>query len=277
MMHDNRWRAGRVLVLGVLVLYALLIVLPLVWMVLSGFKDNQGLFLNTWGLPEKFLWENYATAWRGGVGRYFLNSVIVTGASVCLTLFISACAAFALSRFEFRGQGVLLLFVLGGLMLSPQVSLIPLFRLLQRLKLYNTYWALIIPYVAYRIPFTTFLIRSYMLSLPREIEDSAYIDGCSAWTVFYRIILPMSRPILVTAALFTAMSCWNEFMFALVFIESDGLRTIPIGLMGLKSSLRTEWTILMAGLTLSALPMVALFLIFQKQFIRGITSGGVKG
>ena len=254
MMHDNRWRAGHLLVLGLLALYALLIILPLVWMVLSGFKDNQGLFLNTWGLPEKFLWENYATAWRGGVGRYFLNSIIVTGTSV-----------------------VLLLFVLGGLMLSPQVSLIPLFRLLQRLKLYNTYWALIIPYVAYRIPFTTFLIRSYMLSLPREIEDSAYIDGCSAWTVFYRIILPMSKPILVTAALFTAMSCWNEFMFALVFIESDSLRTIPIGLMGLKSSLRTEWTILMAGLTLSALPMVALFLIFQKQFIRGITSGGVKG
>ena len=162
-------------------------------------------------------------------------------------------------------------------MLSPQVSLIPLFRLLQRLKLYNTYWALVIPYVAYRIPFTTFLIRSYMLSLPREIEDSAYIDGCSAWTVFYRIILPMSKPILVTAALFTAMSCWNEFMFALVFIESDSLRTIPIGLMGLKSSLRTEWTILMAGLTLSPPPPVVLFLIFQKQFILGITSGGGKG
>ena len=114
MMHDNRWRAGHLLVLGLLALYALLIILPLVWMVLSGFKDNQGLFLNTWGLPEKFLWENYATAWRGGVGRYFLNSIIVTGTSVCLTLFISACAAFALSRFEFRGQGVLLLFVLSS-------------------------------------------------------------------------------------------------------------------------------------------------------------------
>ncbi|MDO4786368.1 MAG: carbohydrate ABC transporter permease [Fretibacterium sp.] len=277
MRQERRWSPGHVLVLGILVLYALLIVLPLIWMVLSGFKDNQGLFLDTWGLPKKFLWENYVTAWNGGVGRYFLNSLIVTSTSVCLTLFISSCAAFALSRFEFRGQGILLLFVLGGLMLSPQVSLIPLFKLLQRLKLYNTYWALIIPYVAYRIPFTTFLIRAYMLSLPREIEDSAYIDGCSAWTVFSRIILPMSKPILVTAALFTAMSCWNEFMFALVFIESDKLKTIPIGLMGLKSSLRTEWTILMAGLTLSMLPMVALFLIFQKQFIRGITSGGVKG
>lgn len=277
MRKERRWSPGHVLVLGILLFYALLIVLPLIWMVLSGFKDNQGLFLDTWGLPRKFLWENYVTAWNGGVGRYFLNSLIVTSTSVCLTLFISSCAAFALSRFEFRGRGILLLFVLGGLMLSPQVSLIPLFKLLQRLKLYNTYWALIIPYVAYRIPFTTFLIRAYMLSLPREIEDSAYIDGCSAWTVFSRIILPMSKPILVTAALFTAMSCWNEFMFALVFIESDKLKTIPIGLMGLKSSLRTEWTILMAGLTLSMLPMVALFLVFQKQFIRGITSGGVKG
>ncbi len=271
------WNPSRALVMLALIIYSLLIIYPLIWMLLSGFKDNQGLFLDTWGLPKTWLWENYVMAWERGIGRYFLNSVIVTGASVILTLIISSLAAFALARFEFRGQNLLLLIIIGGLMLSPQVSLVSLFRFLQTLGVYNTYLALIIPYVAYRIPFSTFLIRSYMLSLPREVEDSAYIDGCTSWQVFSRIIMPMSKPILATGALLTAMSCWNEFMFALVFIESDKYKTIPVGLMNLRSSLSTNWTVLMAGLTLSVVPMIIMFLLFQKQLVRGITSGGVKG
>lgn len=271
------WNPSRALVMLLLIIYSILIIYPLIWMLLSGFKDNQGLFLDTWGLPKTWLWENYVMAWKQGIGRYFVNSIIVTSVSVILTLIISSCAAFALARFDFKGQSVLLLIIIGGLMLSPQVSLISLFKFLQTLGIYNTYLALIIPYVAYRIPFTTFLIRSYMLSLPREVEDSAYIDGCSSWQVFSRIIMPMSKPILATGALLTAMSCWNEFMFALVFIESDKFKTIPVGLMNLRSSLSTNWTVLMAGLTLSVVPMIVMFLIFQKQLVRGITSGGVKG
>ncbi len=269
-------KISRVLIFIILSIYALMIVLPLVWMVLSGFKDNAGLFLNTWALPEVYHWENYAKAWRTGIGRYFFNSIYVTLLSVVFTIFISTLCAFALSRLEFTGQKALLVFVIGGLMLSPQVSLISLYRALQRMHIYDTHWALIIPYVAYRLPFTIFLIRSYMISLPREFEDSAYIDGCSTWKVFYKIIVPMCKPILATASLFTAMSCWNEFMFALVFIEKDALRTIPVGMMNLRSSLSTEWTVLLAGLTLSVLPMAILYFVFQKQFVRGITSGGVK-
>ncbi|KDE63613.1 carbohydrate ABC transporter permease [Fusobacterium necrophorum] len=267
----------RGLIFFLLCTYAIMIIYPLLWMLISGFKDNHGLFINTWALPEKYIWQNYLKAWRNGIGKYFFNSIYVTFFSVVLTLFISTCCAFALSRFEFKSRKLVLLFIVGGLMLSPQVSLISLYKMLQKLHIYNTHWALIIPYTAYKIPFTTFLIHSYMVSLPREIEDSAYIDGCSVWQVFSKIIFPMCRPIIATASLFTAMSCWNEFMFALVFIESDSLRTIPVGMMNLRSSLSTEWTVLLAGLTLSVLPMVILYLIFQRQFIRGITSGGVKG
>lgn len=216
-------------------------------------------------------------AWDVGVGKFFVNSLLVTSVSVTVTLFISACCAFPLSRYEFKGQNIFLLIIVGGLMLAPQVSLISLFKLLQKFKIYNTYLALIVPYIAFRIPFTTFLIRSYMVSLPREIEDSAYIDGCTSWRVFWNIILPMSKPIMATSALLAAMSIWNEFMFALVFIEDSALRTIPVGIMNLRSTLSTDWTILLAALTISALPMIILFIIFQKQFIRGITQGGVKG
>ncbi len=268
---------GKVLVFLILCIFALTILYPLIWMILSGFKDNQGLFMDTWGLPDVYRWGNYAKAWRNGIGRYFFNSIWVTLLSVLFTLLISTACAFALSRLEFKGQKAFLVFVVGGLMLSPQVSLISLYKTLQTIGIYNTRWALIIPYVAYRLPFTIFLIRSYMISLPRDFEDSAYIDGCSTWQVFAKIIVPMCKPILATSAMFAAMSCWNEFMFALVFIESDALKTIPVGMMNLRSTLSTEWTVLLAGLTLSMLPMVVLYLVFQKQFVRGITSGGIKG
>ncbi len=274
---DFKEKVILVLVFAVLIIFALMIIYPLIWMTMSGFKTNQELFLETWKLPKQLMWSNYVKAWNAGIGKYFFNSVIVTTASVFFTILISSTAAFSLSRFDFKWKKLILVVVIGGLMLSPQVSLTSLYKLLQTLGIYNTYLALIVPYVAYRIPFTTFLIYSYMLSLPREIEDSAYIDGCSTWMVFTKMIMPMCRPILATASLFTAMSCWNEFMFALVFIESDSLRTIPVGLMNLRSTLSTDWSVLMAGLTLSVLPMVLIFLIFQKQFVRGITSGGVKG
>lgn len=257
--------------------YAICIIYPLLWMLMSGLKTKSELFLNTWALPNKWLWKNYKNAWDIGVGRYFLNSVFVTSVSVVLSVIISACCAFALSRFDFKGEKIILLIVVGALMLSPQVSLISLYKLLQKLKIYNTYLALIIPYVAFRIPFTTFLIRSYFLDLPREVEDAAYIDGCNSWGVFWQIILPMSKPIISTASLLAAMQIWNEFMFALVFIEDSSLKTIPVGLMSLRSTLSTEWTVLLAGLAISAVPMILLFIIFQKQFVRGLTSGSVKG
>jgi raffinose/stachyose/melibiose transport system permease protein len=246
-------------------------------MFLSGFKTSRELFISTWSLPAQFKWQNYAMAWKIGVGKYFFNSILVTVFTVMLTILVSAFAAYALSRFEFRLREVFLMVIVGGLMLSPQVGLISLYRLLHTLKIYNTYLALIIPYVAYRVPFTVFLMRSYFLSLPREVEESAYIDGCGSFKVFWHIVLPMSKPILATSALLTAMFSWNEFMFALVFIEDKNLRTIPLGLMNMRGELTTNWPVLLAGLALSALPMIITFILFQKQLIRGLTAGSLKG
>lgn len=257
--------------------YAVCIIYPLLWMFLSGFKTSRELFISTWSLPEQFKWQNYAMAWKIGVGKYFFNSILVTVFTVMLTILVSAFAAYALSRFEFRLREVFLMVIVGGLMLSPQVGLISLYRLLHTFGIYNTYLALIIPYVAYRVPFTVFLMRSYFLSLPREVEESAYIDGCGSFKVFWHIVLPMSKPILATSALLTAMFSWNEFMFALVFIEDKNLRTIPLGLMNMRGELTTNWPVLLAGLALSALPMIVTFILFQKQFIRGLTAGSLKG
>ena len=162
-------------------------------------------------------------------------------------------------------------------MLSPQVSLISLFKLVQKLHIYNTYWGMIIPYVAFRIPFDTFLIRGYMMSLPISIEEAAFVDGCSTLQIFWKIVMPMSKPIIATAALLASMQIWNEFMFALVFIEDEALKTIPVGLMSLRGTLSTDWTILLAGLTISVVPIVLLFIVAQKYFVKGLTAGSVKG
>lgn len=260
-----------------LIAFSVSILYPLFWMFINAFRTNQELFLYTWDLPEKWLWSNYLKAWKVGVGRYFLNSVFVTSISTFLTVLISSMAAFPLSRFSFKGRHFILMAIISGLMLAPQVSLVSLFKLLQTLGIYNTYLALIIPYVAYRIPFIVFLIWAYFISLPKEIEESAYIDGCSDWLLFWKIILPMSKPIIATSALLSARVFWNEFMFALVFIEKDKLKTIPVGLMNLKSNLATDWTVLLAALATSALPIIILFLVLQRHFVRGLTMGGVKG
>lgn len=250
---------------------------PMIWTVSNSLKTDIDLFESTWKLPEEPRWSNYERAWEFGIAKYMVNSVIVTAASVVGTVAISTMAAFALARFRFPGQMALFFFILGGLMLAPQVTLIPLFRTLVRLGIYNTYLALILPNIAFGIPFTTFLLRAYIIELPREIEEAAYIDGASAFGVFRHVIVPLSRPMIASAVVLETMRVWNEFMFALTFIESDDLRTIPIGIMSFTSALRTEFTVVMAGLVITALPIIGIFLIAQGQFIRGLSAGGIKG
>jgi raffinose/stachyose/melibiose transport system permease protein len=249
----------------------------MIWIVTNSLKSDIDLFEQTWAFPQKPRWENYERAWKFGIGRYIINSMIVTGASVVGTVAISTMAAYALARYRFRGQTFLLFFILGGLMLAPQVTLIPLFRTLVKLGIYNTYLALILPYIAFGIPFSTFLIRAYVMGLPRELEEAAFIDGAGPWNVFLRVIVPLSRPVIASAMVIEAMRAWNEFMFALTFIESDKLRTLTIGISAFQSTLRAEYTVVMAGLAIAAIPMILVFLIAQGQLIRGLTAGSLKG
>ncbi len=270
-------RRNRLLAYLLFIFLVILIIYPLIWVATNSFKTDLQLYEKSWALPKEWHWENYALAWNYGIAKYIVNSVLVTVVAVLINVGISLMAAYALSRFRFKGQNFLLFFILGGLMLAPEVSLIPLFRILSFLKLYNSYFAMILPDVAFGIPFTTFLIRAYMLGLPKDFEEAAVIDGANAFGVFWRIVVPLCRPILASAMLLDAMRVWNEFMFALTFIIDDGLKTIPLGLMTFAGALREQWTVVMAGLIISAIPMILLFLLTQKQFIRGLAAGGVKG
>lgn len=259
------------------IVLTIIAIYPLIWVATNSFKTDLQLFEHSWALPEEWHWENYARAWKFGIAKYILNSVIVTVVAVLINITISMMAAYALARYQFKGRNLLLYFILGGLMLAPEVSLIPLFRILTTLKIYDTYLAMILPNVAFGLPFTTFLIRSYMLGLPRDYEEAAVIDGASALSVFWHVIVPLCRPILASAMLLDAMRVWNEFMFALTFIVSDNLKTMPLGLMSFAGALREQWTVVMAGIIISAIPMIVLYLLTQKQFIRGLAAGGIKG
>ncbi len=260
-----------------LFILAIVAIYPLYWLVLNSFKTNNELFTNSLAFPEVLSFNNYVLAWDRGLSKFFLNSVYVSILSVGLTVLLGALAAYGLSRFEFKAKKLIFILILGGLMLPEQVSLVPLYKLLQKIHLYNTHWAMIVPYVAFRIPFAVFLMRSYFLSFPKDIEEAAYIDGYGSFSIFLKIVLPISKPILAAAAIMTLNFVWNEFIFALVFVENESIMTIPIGLMSFKGKVRADWTILLAGITIASIPMVALYLSMQKQFVRGLMAGSTKG
>lgn len=268
---------GRTVAWIVLAILVIIIVYPMVWAVLNGFKSNLELFGNPWGLPEQWRWENYVKAWNLGVVRYLANSVIVTVASTLFVILFSAMSAFALTRQKIPFANAITVILLGGMMLAPAVALIPLFRLLQAIHIFDTYWALIILYTAFRIPFTTFLIRAYMITLSREMEDAAVVDGASNWQIFWMVIMPLSRPIIVSASLLHALFAWNEFAFALVFINDTDLKTLPVGLLQMQGRVLSDWPVLFAALVIASIPMVLLFLAGQRQFIRGLSEGYGKG
>jgi raffinose/stachyose/melibiose transport system permease protein len=257
----------------VLAALAVLVIFPLLWMAISGFKTNAELYGDPWGLPGEWRWHNYERAYEYGVIHYIGNSLVVTIGSIILVVLVSSFAAFALVRVKVPFSAPLTMIVLGGLMLSETVALVPLFRIMRGIGLYNSLFGIIILYTAFRVPFITFLIRAYMLGLPQEVYDSAVVDGCNTWQIFWRITMPLCYPIIISAAVLQALFSWNEFVFALVFIKDDALKTMPVGLMTLQSKLTTDWPVVFAGLTMSAIPMVLAFLFGQRYFVKGITEG----
>lgn len=268
---------GEFITLLVLVAFAIVILYPLIWMVISSMKSYEEIYNDVWGLPSTWIVENYSLAWSKGISGYFVNSVIVTGTTIIAVLIIGSMAAFALARYRTRLIDLALIFTIGGMMMNPQVALIPLFNILSSFHLINTHWALIFTYIAYRLPLTILLLRGYFLSIPKELEESAIIDGCSEFGIYRRIYLPMSTPILLTTVVLTAFFAWNEFLFATIFIDSESLKTIPSGLMNFRDALRTDWGVLLSGMVIASLPMVALLIFLQKYLVRGLSEGSVKG
>jgi raffinose/stachyose/melibiose transport system permease protein len=249
------------------------VVYPLLWMVLNGFKTNAELFSDPFALPVDWSFDNYQKAWNRGVGDYLTTSVLVTATSTVATVFVSAWAAYGLTRVDIPLNKAITALILGGLMLAPTVALVPLVKMFQAMGLYNSFWALLILYTAFRIPFTTFLIRAYMIDLPREVDEAAEVDGAGRWTAFWRIILPMCKPIITSTVLLQILFTWNEYLFAMVFTSGSGVQTLPVGLTSLMSKHGTEFPVVFAGMVIAAVPVVLLFVFGQRYIVKGLADG----
>ena len=262
----------------ILLANAVLVLAPMALMGLSAFKSTREIFQNPFGIPTVWRFENFARVWvEARFALYFRNSVVVTLASIVVILVFGAMAGYALGRFRFSGNDFLYLYFLSGLMLPIRLGIIPLFILMRNLNLLDTHWALILTYAASGLPSAVFILTGFFRALPTDLDSAARIDGASEWSIFTRIMLPLVRPALVIVLIYNVIPIWNDFFFPLVFIQSDRLKTLPLGMTAFFGQYYTDWAILFAGLTLAAVPVVTLYVLLSQHFIRGLTAGAVKG
>lgn len=260
-----------------LILIAAIFFFPLLWMLASSFKSNSEIFSAPFALPTSIDFGQWAAAWEvGNIGQYALNSIIATGSSVMLILAFSSAAAFAFSRYRFRGSSWLMGALALGLLLPLQSYFIAQSTIFRDLYLTDTRWALIIPYTAMGIPLATYLLKVYLDALPDELFEAARIDGAGDLRMFLSIALPLLKPGIATVAVFSALASWNEFLLALLYIQDDSLKTIPTGLLAFSSRYVTDYGLLFSALSIITLPMVVIYIVFNRQITEGITAGSLK-
>src|SRR5699024_645380 len=263
---------------AVLLCFALLMIYPLYWLFISAFKTSEDFFSRPFRLPTEGILDNFIQAWDvANLGTAMINSIIVTIGALPISVFVSALTAYAISRFEFRLKGPLMAFFLLGLLIPIHSTLVPLFIMMNKIGLLNTYWALILPYTAFELPIGIFLTVAYMQSIPKDLEESAYIDGSGYWGVFFRMMLQLSVPILFTVAILSFLLFWNEFVFALVFINDAQLKTLPLSLAIFSDGYTTNYGLTMGAMAIAVIPTIIMYVIFQEQIMKGMLAGAIKG
>ena len=278
MYQVSRWSA--VSTQTVLIGWAVTVIFPMIWMIYSSFKTDQELFFSPWAAPVELQWDNFARAWtKAHVGDYLLNTLIVVVPALLLTLIISAMAAYVLARFEFVGRRFLFYMFLSGMLFPVFLALVPLFNLVNQLKMLNTFHGLIIVYIAYSLPFTIFFLTGFFKTLPTEIEESAIMDGANPYQVFFKVMLPMASPGLISTGIFNFLGMWNQYVLPLVLISDESKYMLSQGLafMLFKQFYENDWSALFAALTIIMVPTLILYITFQKQIQDGITTGALKG
>ncbi len=260
-----------------LALLAFINLYPIGIMILSSFKSTREIFMKPFNLPSVWRWQNYVSAWqRADFAVYFKNSILVTAISIAAILLVSSMAAYVIARFDFKGKRYIYLYLLAGLALPTRLAIIPIFLLMRSMHLLDKLSGLVIVYTAGGIAFSVFLLVNFFKKLPRDIEDSAMIDGAGPFRIYWKIDLPLLKPALVTVAMFNFIDVWNDFFFPLILLSSKAKKTIPLGLQAFFGEYTIEWDVLFAALNISVLPVLIVFLILSKQFIAGMTEGALK-
>jgi len=277
--RSSKFSVSKILLYAALTVVAIIQLFPLYWMFSFSLKSNAEIFGgNPIGLPSTWLWSNYSKAiLRGNVGHYFLNSVIVTAATIILTSIFAVMASYALTRMVFKIRKPLNSLFILGLTVPLHSAMLPIFIILRNLKLVNSYWALILPYAAFAIPMAILIISGFMISIPKELEEAACIDGCSIYQIFFKIILPLMKPAIATVTIFTFLQAWNELMYAVVFISDERYKTLTVGIQSLAGQYTTEWGPIGAGLMVATIPTLIIYAFMSKKVQESLVVGAVKG
>lgn len=257
--------------------YSFLYIFPFFWMFLSSFKSNREIFSTPLALPTSYEFSIFLEAWQvGGIGKYVINSLIVTTTTVSAILVFASMAAFAFSRFKFKGQHLFLTLITLGLLLPVQAYFISQNIIFEEIGIKDTRLALIVPYVAMGIPLAIWLLKAYLDTLPKEVFEAARVDGAGDFMIYLKIVLPLLKPGIGTVAVFSTLSAWNEFLLAIIYIQDDNLKTVPTGLLAFSTRYVTDYQLLFAALTIITIPMVAIYVIFNRQVVAGLTDGSLK-
>lgn len=270
---------SRVILYLILITIAIIFLLPIYGTLVTSFKSVDEIITGGfWKIPKHFTLEGYVEAWKmQNLGKYIKNSIIITLPSVIGSIFIASLAAYPLSRIRFKGDKWILILFVAGLFLPPQIHLLPLFKLANKLKIFDTYTVLILTHIAFGQPICVFILRNFFISIPNEIHDAARIDGCNDFSVFWKVILPLSKPALAVLIILQFTWIWNEFLWGLILTQTEQARPLTVGLYNLQGMFTIEWNVQTAGAMIATVPTIIVFLAFQKYFIKGITLGAVKG
>ncbi len=270
---------AKVLTYILLVFWALINLFPIYFMFTFSLKSNEEIFgANVLGLPREWLWSNYTSAMgTGNMGRYFVNSIIVTVAAIAISIFAALMATYALTRIRWRGSKLMNSFLMLGLTIPLQASIVPIYVLLSKAHWLNKYSTLIVPYSAFTLSMSILICTGFMVDIPYDLDESARIDGCGLWRTFFSIILPLMKPALSTIGIYAYLQCWNEFMFANVFISDSAHRTLPVGIRALSGSYTTDWGPIGAALVIATFPTLIIYIFLSRRIQESFMTGAVKG
>lgn len=264
------------LIFGILWLFITLF--PLVFLVMNSFKGSMEFFMgNPWKLPSKLFLGNYTKLWSTNFPHYLINTVIVVSVSLIILILAGSMAAYALSRLKFKFRNFIFIMFIIGITIPIHITLVPVYAITKAIGLYDSIWGLIGPYVGFNLPITIFILKNFMDDIPISIEEAAKIDGATRWNMFWKIIFPLSSPAITAVAIYDLVILWNEFIFALVLINSPENRTLTLGLWDFQGQFTADLPAMMAVLVLSTLPLLVLYTISSEKFIKGMTAGAVKG
>jgi ABC-type glycerol-3-phosphate transport system permease component len=260
----------------VLLLATAVALVPVYVMITGAFKTQSEFLASPWSLPSRWSFGNFGVAVRGGFGRWMLNSVIVTSIAVAITTTLAALAAWGYNRWRFSGKHAVLSLCIALMVIPPVVLLVPLFQLGADLHQISTYQVVIVIYTGLMLPFSIYLLASFFSQIPEGLVEAAIMDGASMWTVFRKVVLPLSGPPLITLGVVNLLWAWNELLIALVFLQSDTKKTLMVGISEFQSKFNLNIPVTMAGLSIAVLPLVAAYIFGQRYFIRGLTAGALR-